>query len=954
MRFRTLAIASALAAGLVSSTFAFGPDRHEAPVIAAGSRQPRVHRSTGHTAPKTAQLGSLASWHQIWDRDTDVPLRMWGPSLPVFAATADATLAARAASEFLAAHIAVLAPGSTASDFTIVGNQLDPSGTIRSVGFQQYSNGLRVEGGTIGITFERDHLVMVSSTALPNVHVRMPQAALEPTTAEVSARAFLAGDNLATHVRAHGDRVIVPIVYERGADRTANIAYRVAETIQVEEDRGSGRWDVWVDANDGAAIARRALVHYLFSGTVDFDVPDRYPLGTRHPQPAPQDTHTINGVAATSDLSGVVAYSAPDPATLVPGLAGPLVAMTNKQGALVTDTLSLSTGGSVTWSHAADPETDAQLDTFVFASQAKAWVRAHLNPNLAWLDQQLSATVNEDQAQCNAYSTGDDIHFYKETLGTCENTGRIADVVYHEFGHSVHNNSVIPGEGFFSVSGLSEGLADTLAVSITGDHGMGRGFYYTDAPLRELDPVGIEKRWPEDADGEVHDEGEILGEALWDLRKALQAKYGDAAGFSKFLTLYYSVMQRASDIPASYAAVLVADDDNGNVADGVPDQCEIDTTFGLHGLADSAGLYNFQPPTRTNNTVTLAFSTPAIINPNCPPPTVASVTLSWKLQGSTAAASDVALTGAGTTYSGDIPAQAPGTTVLYHVTITLTDGTKVAFPDNVADPDYQMYVGQVTPIQCFDFESGWQGWTHTGTPATRDEWEVGPPMGHGGDPSSAHGGSNVMGVDLSGDGFYMGGTKQAATSPAIDLMGYTNVHLQYYRWLNSEDAAFDQAFITANGAKVFENFASPGKPAREIDFDDHEWRFADVDLTSVTAAGGPLTIAFQENSDRNTNFGGWTVDDVCVVALADSNPALCGNGKVDPGETCDDGNTTAGDGCAANCQTETIACPDSSHECDGAGCCSSTRDPSGAIALSLLTVGLVLRRRRAGRAGAPA
>jgi uncharacterized protein (TIGR03382 family) len=94
-------------------------------------------------------------------------------------------------------------------------------------------------------------------------------------------------------------------------------------------------------------------------------------------------------------------------------------------------------------------------------------------------------------------------------------------------------------------------------------------------------------------------------------------------------------------------------------------------------------------------------------------------------------------------------------------------------------------------------------------------------------------------------------------------------------------------------------------------------------------------------------MGGWTIDDVCVVALADANPALCGNGTVDPGETCDDGNTTAGDGCSATCQTETIACPDSSNDCGGGGgCCSSTRDPSGAIALSLLTIGLVIRRRR--------
>jgi cysteine-rich repeat protein len=37
--------------------------------------------------------------------------------------------------------------------------------------------------------------------------------------------------------------------------------------------------------------------------------------------------------------------------------------------------------------------------------------------------------------------------------------------------------------------------------------------------------------------------------------------------------------------------------------------------------------------------------------------------------------------------------------------------------------------------------------------------------------------------------------------------------------------------------------------------------------------------------------------------------AVCGNGVVDPGEQCDDGNTTAGDGCSATCTTEQAPVP---------------------------------------------
>lgn len=36
----------------------------------------------------------------------------------------------------------------------------------------------------------------------------------------------------------------------------------------------------------------------------------------------------------------------------------------------------------------------------------------------------------------------------------------------------------------------------------------------------------------------------------------------------------------------------------------------------------------------------------------------------------------------------------------------------------------------------------------------------------------------------------------------------------------------------------------------------------------------------------------------------ETTPPACGDGRLDPGETCDDGNTTAGDGCTATCATE--------------------------------------------------
>ena len=48
----------------------------------------------------------------------------------------------------------------------------------------------------------------------------------------------------------------------------------------------------------------------------------------------------------------------------------------------------------------------------------------------------------------------------------------------------------------------------------------------------------------------------------------------------------------------------------------------------------------------------------------------------------------------------------------------------------------------------------------------------------------------------------------------------------------------------------------------------------------------------------------------CQPNCIEASPAICGNGVIEPGETCDDGNTSDGDGCSSTCQIEQgWACP---------------------------------------------
>src|SRR5689334_1414325 len=116
MRVRTVVIAAALSAGISHTGDAFAPQKGaERPVVAAG-RAPRLHRDVTWNAPQGA-LAGLPSWQVMWDRDTDVPLRLWGPAITAPNTTTDAVAAESFARGRLAEHLALLAPGASTSDF---------------------------------------------------------------------------------------------------------------------------------------------------------------------------------------------------------------------------------------------------------------------------------------------------------------------------------------------------------------------------------------------------------------------------------------------------------------------------------------------------------------------------------------------------------------------------------------------------------------------------------------------------------------------------------------------------------------------------------------------------------------------------------------------------------------------------------------------------------------------
>ena len=880
---------------------------------------------TATPVSKPVMVGNDA-WTAVRDADTNVPVRMWGRGVRAAGSVANPAVAEAAARAFMQTQLADLAPGATLSDFVLVANERNPAGDMRTVAFEQQYQGLNVLGGAISFAFKNDALFLVGSTALPNVTIAVPTSALAPRAAGQRAASWLAQtQGVAMRVRSTAPaRVIVPMVQRKNGIATS-VQYRVATVNEVEATAGVGRWQVFVDAANGTPLARTSLIHYA-QGKVMYNVPLRSPIGGRGPQPAIMANHLLPGESVTSDLQGNVSWAGTAATSVSPGLIGPRVTVTTGAGSTPTASLTLAPNGTAVWSVTTEAE-EAQLAAFVHANVAKQYAKANLNPGLAYLERQLSVTVNES-GSCNAYSTGDDIHFYPRDQ-QCENTGLLADVVYHEFGHSLHANSLVRGAGQFD-SALSEGLADFLAASITGDPGMGRGFFFSNEALRDIDPTNHEARWPNDRSTDPHATGEIIGGALWDMRKALITKLGTTAGIALTSKLYYAVMQRAPNIESSFIEVLAADDDDGDVSNGTPNVCELINAFKPHGLVDVAAITGLQPPVRDGFKLAVAVNAGSQVA--CNVPTIASAQVQWKVRGDAAAQGNFELANGAAGWTGEIPTQANGKIVQYRVNVSFSDGSVVSYPNNPVDPFYEFAVDERQPIWCADFESGANDWTKTST------WTVGATGAGKYNPKAAFAGASFLGLALTGSGQYKARATASAQSPEVDVAGFSNVHLQYRRWLSVEDGFFDQAKILANGTKVWSNYASATDPDDNGHHHvDQEWRFVDLDITNQ-AKSGKVKLSFELTADDGLNFGGWNLDNVCLVGTP---LQACGNGTTEGAESCDDGNTADGDGCSATCSNEEGG--------GGGGCSSNGTSPanSAIVLLALAGMGLAARRRHA-------
>ncbi len=472
-------------------------------------------------------------------------------------------------------------------------------GTIVQLHLPREVDGVPVEGSFISAVINHGKLNLMSTYRWADVDV--------PTRPGLSVDEALriATDHVSPNVvdGSWSDaRLVILPTHEAQGGFADGYGHRLVWELHPTFPGSLGSWEVRVDAHSGEVVSFEDTNHYaeakggVYPVTNDGVVPD----GVEQPGwPMPWMTVSTSGGNVTSDTGGNFAGSG----SFTASLTGPFVRMNDNCGASsLTQTGGLDFGASggddcVTPGFGGAGNTHSSRSGFYELNRIKETGRAQL-PSNNWLTNQLTANMNINN-NCNAFWNGSTVNFYRSG-GGCANTGEIAGVFVHEWGHGMDANDV--NGGIASPSG--EGIADIYTALRLNDSCIGRNFLsspcsgngdpcITCTGVRDIDYLQRQSGNPHDyswsnanCGGSVHCVGGVYSEAVWSLWKRILP----AAPYNMDPNTAHELVTRLTYIGAGatstwfsggppnggcsgssgYMNYLAADDDDGNLNNGTP------------------------------------------------------------------------------------------------------------------------------------------------------------------------------------------------------------------------------------------------------------------------------------------------------------------------------------------------------------------------------------------------
>ena len=508
------------------------------------------------------------------------------------------------------------------------------------VEFQQVRNGVPVEGANAFFRVNNGNIIQFGTERVAEVNV--------PTTPKITREAAFAaalgrigaGSSQVAELLNTGTLKLIPLLAtgERPGDvfkGAAGTGYRHALVWEVSfrliDDATT--YLAWVNARNGNILQ---LVDSNVYATVTGGI---YPTTNTDAEVVRglPFLNVTNSTTKTTDASGVYSYGG---GTATTTLNGKYIAISDRCGTISksdssTGNIAFGTSGGTdctTPGSGGAGNTHAARSGFYHLTNINRKA-AGFYPTNTWLAGKLTANMNI-ASTCNAYWNGSSVNFYRSG-GGCSNTGEIAAVFLHEWGHGMDTNS----GGAATDKGSGEAVGDTFAFLETKSSCIGPNFrpgvncYNCTGctGVRDVDdfslggtatiakPSNVASNTGINCDRyacpytgyagpmgyQGHCESIIASSANWDLAQSLTSYWGSTTGWSKMDSIWYKSLTPSKSAyrvasggtcnPAAsvdgcgstnwYTVFLSADDNDGNLTNGTPNGCRIWDAFSAHGIA---------------------------------------------------------------------------------------------------------------------------------------------------------------------------------------------------------------------------------------------------------------------------------------------------------------------------------------------------------------------------------
>lgn len=502
---------------------------------------------------------------------------------------------------------------------------LEEHGGVWWIAFEQEIDGLRILGARLELRVNAEgSLLLVRDRTLRSAHAPSPgmsAVAAERISAASLAASGLRVSSLAPAVEGFTDRgptspLLLPVFDPDAGQVALHRAWRVRQEI----DGQPARFATLVDASTGEILARtNEILFEMATGNVSGDIQPLTPTDPYSRLGMEDLRVTIDG-AGTSytgetgdwslelpDANGHLAHA---------GLDGRYCNIQRQDGPDAQVSGIAQTGAPLSLLFTDANSVPAERDVYYHVNAVRDYVKG-IDPAFTGVDYEMPGNVNLAQT-CNAYWDGYAVNFFLSG-GGCANTGQIADVIYHEYGHGVTQFAYAPVSPDGS---MNEGFSDYLAATMTDQPLIGLGFFGPGTYLRTCDN---ERQWPApECGGEVHCVGEVMAASLWHMRQNLIDALGDhdaAVTLSDHL-FHFAKYGHGTTFEDYYFDLLAVDDDNGTLLDGTPHAIPIIQAFDRHNVGPGFVLEILHTPLRdTDRTsqpypVVAQFGSPVPLNPD--------------------------------------------------------------------------------------------------------------------------------------------------------------------------------------------------------------------------------------------------------------------------------------------------------------------------------------------------